>query len=526
MSLSINEIARLHKDFIIKQLSDYEAQLLPSSEEDQELVRRAVFSVRNKSVIFDRYIPFSTNLYTTVHDVKSPSVTIEFSDEKVTCSCPAQGICRHELAVFLSLYQYSNSVQEWASNWRSKKNVQLESIAQDRSPENWRKLIDEVAMPQISPNKRIEGYAIMTVVDVVKTRLNRYTPFEREWIPMYKLFVEIGIFQHITKHFSTFAYHDSNQTYYLQYYADKTMERVTTLVNELESQSRLFAIDPFYDELQKMVFELLETKTLFPAQQVNLYFLFWEKLFTSEARAQIELERLLQAENKLKEQGVKPRPIMAIFYMMLKQHDALDKQLQDLTLEEVELYLSTIQFANTKQATEVSTIILRAILPMIQSFLHEVVTPMQRQQTAYKIVQLFEKTTLTEQEEMMLYASLGKFGIQPFSNYLIQAKRYEDWAALHHTYPSSISYLETCGLKTVLEEAPHVTLSIYHHFALEELAQKSRMNYKQAVKLWKNMRNAAKKAGRTSFFEEYMAVIRTDNKRLRALQEELDKGNF
>jgi uncharacterized Zn finger protein len=69
-------------------------------------------------------------------------------------------------------------------------------------------------------------------------------------------------------------------------------------------------------------------------------------------------------------------------------------------------------------------------------------------------------------------------------------------------------------------------LSIYHHFAMEELNQKSRMNYKQAVKLWKSMRNASKKAGRSSFFEEYIRVIRTENKRLRALQEELDKGNL
>ena len=70
MSLSIMEIARMHKEFIYKQLNEMEHTLLPSSDEDQELVRRAIFSVRNKSVIFERYVPFSQNLYTIVQDVK------------------------------------------------------------------------------------------------------------------------------------------------------------------------------------------------------------------------------------------------------------------------------------------------------------------------------------------------------------------------------------------------------------------------------------------------------------------------
>ena len=526
MSLSITEIARLHKDFIIKQISEYETHLLPSIEEDQELVRRAVFSVRNKSVIFDRYVPFSTNLYTIVQDVKSPNVLIEFGQEKISCSCPAQGICRHKLAVLLSLYQYIDSVQDWASHWRAKKSIQLEQIAQDRTPENWRELISEVMKPHLAENKRIEGYAIMTVVDVARTRLARYMPYEREWVPMYKLFCEIGIFQHLIKHFASIAYHDSNQTYYLQYYADKTVERITTLVDELAMQSRLFAIDPFYDELQTMVFELLQTKTLFPSQQVHLYLLFWEKLFTDKSRAQIELERLIKEQQELSTLGVKARPLITIFHMLLKDMQKIDDLLTTISSDEIELYLVAVHFANAKNEQIISEKILRAILPHLHQFLQETVVPMKRQQLAYKIVQLFESVSLSEQEEIILYSSLGKFGIQPFSLYLIKQKRFDEWAALHHTYPSSISYLETCGLKTVLDEAPHVTLPIYHYFAMEELKQKSRMNYKQAVKLWKSMRNAAKKAGKSSFFEDYIRVIRTENKRLRALQEELDKGNL
>lgn len=533
MSQSISEIARLNKPFILQQIGVYEQQLLPSSEEDQELVRRAVFSVRNKSVIFERYVPFSNNLYTIVQDVKSPQVVVDFNNEKIKCACPINGICRHELAVLLSLYQYFDSVQDWASNWRAKKNVQLESLAADRSPANWRTLIDEVMRPHTSVDKKLEGYAITTVTDMARTRLNRYTPFEREWIPMFKLFCELGIFNHVLRQYSDSFHHDSNQLYYLQYYADKTVDRITNYVDELAAQSRLFAIDPFYDELQNMVFELLQHQTRFPALQMNLYLLFWKKLFTNIQRSELELEKLLSlhqlqehTQQNERDFGLSLKPVLAIFYMLLKDMQAIDGLLKVVQPREIEQYLIVVEFANRLQLFDVATKILHAVLPHLNTFLHEMMSPMQRQQFAYKVDQLFEHVTLAEDEELLFYSSLGKYGVQPFSAYLIRNNRFDEWAALHQLHPSSMSYLETCGLKVVLAENPAVTLPLYHHFAMDELRQKSRVNYKQAVRIWKSMRSAAKKASKTSFFEDYIAVVRSENKRLRALQEEMDKGNL
>lgn len=525
MSLSIAEIARMHKNFILKQIHAFEEQLLPSSEEDQELVRRAVFSVRNKSVIFERYVPFSTNLYAIVQDVKSPQVIIEFSNEKISCSCPVQGVCRHELAVLLALFQYFDSVQDWASNWRAKKNVQLEMLATDRSPQNWRLIIDEVMQPHIANGKRIEGYAIMTVVEMARTRLNRYMPYEREWVPIYRLFCELGIFNHILRQSTANQYQDSNQSYYMQYYADKAVERISTLVDELSAQSRLFAIDPFYDELQTMVFELLTQNTRFASLQIDLYLQFWKQLFAQPARIHAELEKL-QALEASDEDLVQIHPVQAVFYMLIKDMPAIDSLLKTIDPREIELYLIAVEHANRLNQHEVATKIMRAILPYLQDFLNHTLPPMQRQQFAYRIDQLFEHVTLSEQEELLLYASLGKYGLQPFSSYLIRNNRFDEWVALHQLNPSSMSYLETCGLKTVLAKAPAAVLPLYHHYAMEELRQKSRVNYKQAVRIWKSMRNAAKKAGKTTYFEDYMYTIRTENKRLRALQEELDKGNF
>ena len=49
-----------------------------------------------------------------------------------------------------------------------------------------------------------------------------------------------------------------------------------------------------------------------------------------------------------------------------------------------------------------------------------------------------------------------------------------------------------CGLKDVLQVEPATVLPLYHVYAMAEIAQKSRLNYKQAVRIWKSMRSARK----------------------------------
>lgn len=121
MALSISDVAHRHSAFIRQQLEEMERLLQPSSIEDEELVRRAVFSVRNKSVLFERFVAQKDVLFTVVQDVRPAEVTVDFSQQLIVCTCPQQNCCRHKLGVILGLYQYLGSVQEWTSNWRAQK---------------------------------------------------------------------------------------------------------------------------------------------------------------------------------------------------------------------------------------------------------------------------------------------------------------------------------------------------------------------------------------------------------------------
>ena len=522
MGLSISEIARDNRAFIYDTLEQYEQQLQPSSSEDEELVRRAVFSVRNKSVLFERFIPFSAVLNTIVQDVRAAEVTVDFKRDRITCSCMQKDLCRHKVGVMLALYQYFGSVQDWSSKWRAKKSVQLNTLAEERSPESWQRMVDEVLGHLLKDDRRIESYLLASLVDAARVKLRRHMPFEREWQPLFKLFIEMAMLNKVWIHL--IKTNSPMQSDYFQYFVDKTSDTIEEHIKELQATPRLFSMDPFYDKLQEMARDLVLQEQGMPHLRLNIYLIFWAQVFTENKRIEVELAALdaLPSINT----DVDVRTLKAPFYVLLKDDAALQQVLTLVSPHTIDTFVAIARFAKQQAFPTAASQILRALLPYLQEFIQETLPPMRRQLFTRLIDTLFTTVDLTEEEELLLYSAYGKHGVQPFSDYLIRQERFADWAALHQLYPSSIAHLDAYGLKKVVANAPEVTLPLYHYYAMDEIRQKSRMNYKQAVRIWRSMKSASKKAGKMSFWEDYIQTVRQQYKRLRALQEEIDKSNL
>lgn len=520
MGLSIPVIARDNADFINRELEKYTTELHPSSAEDEELVRRSVFSVRNKSVLFERYNTAAEKLFTVVQDVRPAEVTMDFRFQHLSCTCP-QPLCRHQLGTLLGLYQYYGSVQDWASKWRAQKSVQLNQLATARTPESWQQMVDEVMGHLLPANRRIESYLVPSILDNAYAKLRRYTPLEREWQPIFKLYIELAVLNKLWSHF--LATESPIQSDYFQYAIDKRYEYAEDLIHELSSKSRLFATDPFYDAMQESVRELLLQDGGFPHLRFSFFLLCWEHIFNDKKRALQELEMLAEADSP---SDIPLAIARVVFYVLLKDEAKIQDHLAQLDAEHIQLYEAIVHFALNVGDQQAAALLLKAMLPHLQQYIHQVLPPHRRQLFTNSLNTLYAEIELTEAEELMLYGAFGRYGVQPYSDYLLQKGRYEEWTALHQLHPSSIPYLESIGLKQVLSEKPAAALPLYHHYAMEEIRQKSRMNYKQAVRIWKQMKSAAKKAGKTTYFENYIESVRTQFKRLRALQEELDKAQL
>ncbi|MFJ7952327.1 hypothetical protein ACIQZG_12460 [Lysinibacillus sp. NPDC096418] len=523
MALSISQLAKEHQQFIFAKLKEAEQHLHPSSTEDEELVRRAVFSVRNKSVAFERFNPTTSILYAIVQDVRPASLEIDFARETLTCNCPQEKWCRHKVGALLALYQYFDSVQNWSATWRAQKSVQLKTLADERSPESWQAMADEVMKRLLPPGRVLEGYGLSAIRTDALERLRRHMPFEREWQPLYKLFMELTILNTIWRHLNETPGHPLD-THYMKYFIEQCIHGLEDTFSEFNARSRLFATDPFYDTLQLITREfLVERQDLF-ANRLQIYMLLWAVIFYEKPRREKELEAMLALEKD--NSDVSFHAVKLMFYVLLQKEQLLQSNMTKISIDNMFDLFELALFA--KRAGELAslTTILRAMLPLLTPFLQEVVPVAQRAQYVRNLQNLYEEITLTEDEEASLYSAFGMHGLQPFSFFLIKIERYEEWAALHQVNLSSLSYLEMCGLKDVLQGAPATVLPLYHVYAMTEVEQKSRMNYKQAVRIWKSMRSAAKRAGKTTYFETYMHTIRAEFKRLRALQEEIEKGNL
>lgn len=522
MSLSVSTIARDYSPFIYEQIDKIERTFHPSVTEDEELVRRALFAVRNKSVMFQRFISMKKQLYISVQDVRPTDVMIDFYHKLMVCSCPQDGLCRHKVSVMLSLYQYLESVQDWALRWREKKSASLHVLAGERSPESWQAMVDEVMSHILRGDDRMDSYLISTMADNALAKLRKHLPFEREWQPLYNIFMELSVLNKLWEHLSKTG--SQVQTDYFEYFFDRRFDSLKNHIEEITAKSRLFAMDPFYDVLQEKVRQLITEREGHINRRMNLYLLFWDIMFIERSRAIEELEIMENAVNH--HEDVTAEVIRNMFYILLKNYELLRSNLKTVHEEQLLIYFGLANFAVSKNDSIALEMILKAILPYLNNFLNQYLQPAYRQNYVKKVNKLYENITLSEREEQTLYSAFGVYGIQPFSVYLLKNKRYEEWAALHQLHPSSISYLESCGLREVIEEAPQTTLPLYHFYAMEEVNQKSRLNYKQAVRIWKMMKSAAKKSGKQDFWSDYIQSVSEQYKRLRALQEELEKGNL
>lgn len=524
MSLSFSEIAHAHKDFIQHTLQTFEEQLHPSIEEDADLVTRAMFTVRNHAIKPPYYSTVGQFLVCQIQDVGTSEISINFEKKLITCSCQNKDICRHKLAVIFKLSQYFISLQQWLQVWRSKKALDLHSAAATRSPESWQKIADEVLQDSIRGNQPIEPYVLAMLQESLRKKIQRHRPYEQEWQELFNLFMEVAIIKHFLLH-ATKTKMDMKH-HYSHIFLENTLSRIQHSIDSLSKTTQLFATEPFFDALQQNVRDILllnnVTGTL--SFRLNLYLQFWTKLFTENKRVTAELTILEQLEipNKDLELDV----VQAIFYILLQQQASLVRVVEAMHEENVESYIEVTDYLLRKGYIDEATVILKKALPLLQTVMQQMRQPVRRQKFTRKLDYLYEQISLTEEEELALYTSFGRYGLESFSDYLLRHKRYEHWVALHQLHSSSIPYLDQCGLKEVVAYAPEIALPLYHYYAMEEIQQKSRQNYKQAVRIWRAMKSASKKAGKLDYFTDYLDAVQQKYKRLRALQEEINKSNL
>ena len=520
---SYQKLANHYNQYIDASMRTIEEKLNPTVTEDEELVRRATFFVRNGAVSIANYSLKDNRIDFVVRDVTNIEVRYLPMVDLIHCPCQMQKPCRHIVAAVFYLYQQNNSLSTWISEWKANiDHLQLSLLRDERSPKSWDMLVDNFFRKFISSYPPTSFYLLEFAIHDLKAQVRKSRPFEREWQPIFDVYVNLAILTRAWPYL--IEYNDTNMRNRVYQFLNDYIEDIDDSLSQLAAKPKMFAADPFFDQMMENVRSFYFEEEGLVRYRKHVYLACWEALVTDKATLIQEVKYL--QELTIEEDGIPLNMVLPYFYLTLSMMDELldsaEHMEKDQLLEWVEVCEKAIHSSNKELVNELA----RKLLPHISYYLNEVMQNPSRVMLIRRLELLFNQVSLKTEELEKLYQSFGLYGIQSYSNLLIEQKRYREWMALHQSANSSLEYAESCGLSIVKDEAPEVLLPLYHHYAMRFIQEKNRYSYKQAVRIWKKMKQVAKKANEIDYWNAYVESIREKYRRLRALQQEIEKGNL
>lgn len=295
------------------------------------------------------------------------------------------------------------------------------------------------------------------------------------------------------------------------------------------------ADDKILSETPKRIMNLLFMTRDFQYDRFYLFQIFCTNLLTKNNWL-IELERQLlarnQKEEKLKQMGKvnyssECRLALAHFDFMVGNDQEAIKRLTDGPSNEVYYYTTWFKvLAQNKIWNRFET-----WLPFIEErmgdFIHQYGDQyLKRELTTFYLY--FIREYANEMGSESLYISTLQtwlpYSYSDFCQYFLDKKEFRNWAELQLFAGISIENLDRELLKEIENEDRACLLPLYHNAVEEFITMKSRDAYRQAVKYLRKLRTHYRALKKEEVWENYIYLLASKYKRLRAFQEELRKG--
>jgi hypothetical protein len=113
-----------------------------------------------------------------------------------------------------------------------------------------------------------------------------------------------------------------------------------------------------------------------------------------------------------------------------------------------------------------------------------------------------------------------------FTDFLLKANHYEEWVNFHLLNGVVPSKIDRAQLKQVEAYDVNMVLPLFHHAVERQMASRTRIAYRESVKLLKKMREYYTSTDEISRFDAFVRELSIRHQRLHAFQEELQKGRL
>ncbi|WP_108668902.1 SWIM zinc finger family protein [Peribacillus acanthi] len=504
--------------------------------DDVQVVQRGLLIYR-QGLVF-KLDHLETVIAAKVQDVTPVEVNLDLLfPANSTCSCNKEGFCRHVLAVFFQAYEKVGSVTEWVEKWKYGKRATFElkkahtlldsAAALPKTYEAWKTYINESFKENILSFAH-SGYPSYVLHEKWKNyihKLKQKAPLEREWKTLYLFIIH---FQTLLLAFKEIGKIENPNSFRI--FIENELEDLTDgmydYVALLSNQARPFAFDEFFKGIHQDTHSLMTEEELF-YQQVDLYRTIWTVLLRNQEWRKQELKYLksiihdsdnqplliatihLSLLNNLHEEVVTllnrlDASACPYMYFWITSLNDLDEEMKALPF--VEFIIQHVnEFLSTSRNYYESMDFVRSITSPITVFC--------KKTKRYDLLEKFYRISLP-------------FSYYPYAQFLIESEQYEKWVELVTYMDIDADQVGTDILKRVHAQQPAVLLPLYHRVVEQSISSKNRASYKHAVRYLKKLRTVYKKLKQEDAFLSYINQLQESTKRLRAFQEELQRGKL
>ncbi|MDP4164611.1 MAG: SWIM zinc finger family protein [Bacillota bacterium] len=531
----------------IRAMSEKLAQLLhPEIEEDAKLVQKGMLLYRQGLVTLLRV--GEDAMVATVQDVVRARVELDVNFfEMSQCSCPANGICRHQMAVFFLAYSKSGSVADWIEQWR--KPVQEKKAEAALGMEKARDLIkaNGILKPDydrwiqsfgesfttiLQTKQHLNPYVVIELFRVYRRRLSASAPVKQEWKLLYDLIGTVFSFQKLAELSQEMGYTNDGVRRTFDLVFSQLIDEAESLVQKLGVQTMPFAFDAFIEKLKDDTTSLLTAVDELEYDRIYLYRLLWSHLFKKKSWREDELKKIeLRLEKIMDWENPIPLQIAGVHVCMLLQMDdsalRLISSIQDEKVTPYLLYWIEL-FSQQKSWNRAA--------PLIDLLVQKVKVYLEVQRSYYactgftnmllKAILPFCKTNERfDLYERALLQSLP-YSYAEYEISLFEQGMYDKWSELQSFIGYQYDQLPKDRLKVIEKEQPEVLISLLHQSAQQQIDLKNRQSYKSAVRQLKKLRTIYKKQKRVSDWQFFFENLLERTRRLRAFHEECKRSKL
>ncbi|MCD7034596.1 SWIM zinc finger family protein [Metabacillus sp. GX 13764] len=524
--------SELSKDTVLHAAEQVKEYLSPNEEEHRALMKKGMILYRQGSVFNVRTSP--SLVRAKVQDVTPVSCELDLEFFLAsTCSCPNPGLCRHLLALFLYVYASYERVGTFLDSWNSGRSTQILAQFQrakrteidDASLDSWYAFFEE------EYKDYRDGKSLQTAAghyEVFFDRLKRKAP---QKVEIKRFFIIHAAVYTVLTILDLLAEKEKmHQNEYLaEAYISELEKRILTELGEMKRYAMPFALDPLLDESVERFRELLFHSKELQFERFSLYRHLWNGLLNREKYISRERADLEERLAKLDDFASECKLGLAHLDYLQRKDEALETFLEEAGPDLFPFTFDWMGDLTARKQWKSLSKWLDYVYSNAGEFFAASMPFNEKRRASSFLLTIFQEYSVQTKDEAAYEKGcqvMLPYSFSEYAHFLAFRKQFKSWAELHLLIGFSVEDMDKEMLRAAEKEAPESLLPIYHRYVWMEISQRNRQSYKHAVRKMKKIKKIYEKLKAKEEWEDYLAAMLQEHKRLRAFREELVKGKL